>query len=391
MKELTCVVIGGGYAGIHAVKAIQKRLQNKQALRVILINAKPYHVKKVLLFKPAAQETPIKVPLKQIFPEDVDIVQGNVFSVDYIKKSIAIRNDKEEQQQINYDFLVIAAGSSFQQLIEVRGGISLSSYENAQRIRQQWLNNLRIAKETKDPMERKRLLTIAVAGAGISGIETSAYLAEQVRNTAESNDFNLEEVRVLLINSKERLFVDGPKKLSGKLEKRLNKLGVKVIHDEKVVRVKEGKVDLENGNSIPTGLCIWTTGLIPNPNLASWGLPLTEDGRLVVDSSYRVKGMDSIYSIGDCARIIDPSTGVEDKMTCKEATIQARRLGKVIRADIYQKKAPVHQTPITTYCFGLGEKKGLVWVALPKLDLYLSGKIGYWIRKTTWDIASLVK
>jgi NADH:ubiquinone reductase (H+-translocating) len=391
MKELTCVIVGGGYAGIHAVKAIRKRLQNKQALRVILINPNPYHIKKVLLFKPAAQETPIKVPLKKIFPEGVDIVQGNVFSINHLKKSIEIRNDKGEQKQINYDLLVIAAGSSFQQLDELRGGINLSSLENAQRIRHHWLNNLRLAKETKDLTERKRLLTLTVVGAGISGVETSAHLAEQIRNTAVSNGFNQEEVRVLLINSKDRLFVDGPRKLSEKLERRLNKLGVSVIHDEKAVKVKEGKVEVENGNSIPTGLCIWTTGLIPNPNVASWGLPITEDGRLIVDSSYRVEGMEGIYSIGDCARIMDPSTGGEDKMTCKEATIQARRLGKVIKADLYNQEAPVHHTPITTYCFGLGEKQGLVWLALPKFNLYISGKVGLWIRKLTWDIASLVK
>lgn len=50
-------------------------------------------------------------------------------------------------------------------------------------------------------------------------------------------------------------------------------------------------------------LCVWTFGLLPNPTLRSFGLPLTPDGRIIVDASYRVKGAAGVYSIGDCAHI----------------------------------------------------------------------------------------
>lgn len=389
MRKMTYVVIGGGYAGIHTVKAIQKKVQKKnQSHRVILIDPNPDHIKKVLLFKPAAKKTNIKIPFKRIFPNGVEIIQGFVTAINHFDKSISVRRSSEEEILINYDAVIITVGSTFQSMD--RGGIELSSLNNAERIHQRWKENIQLAKHTDDKEERKRLLTVTVVGAGISGIETSALLAEQIRLAAQSNGLS-QEVRVLLINSKERLFMDGPEKLSRKLESRLKELGVEVLHNERATYEANGKLELESSKSIPTGLCVWTTGLVPNPILSKWELPLTENGRLKVDSSYRVIGRDGMYSIGDCARIIDPKNKMEDKANCKEATIQGKRLGKIIQADLNKQKVPVHKKPMTTYCIGLGEKQGLVWVALPTLNLFLSGKLGYWIRKMTWDMASLVK
>lgn len=53
-----------------------------------------------------------------------------------------------------------------------------------------------------------------------------------------------------------------------------------------------------------------------------------------VDASYRVSGKSAIYSIGDCAHVIDPENGKADGMTCKEGILQAKRLGEVIEADL---------------------------------------------------------
>ncbi|MCE5168242.1 hypothetical protein LQV63_02780 [Paenibacillus profundus] len=66
MKEITCIVIGGGYAGINAVKALQQAFANKangKSLRLILINKEPHHFRKVLLFKPPAGEADIALCL----------------------------------------------------------------------------------------------------------------------------------------------------------------------------------------------------------------------------------------------------------------------------------------------------------------------------------------
>ena len=390
MKKMTCVVIGGGYAGIHAIKAIQKNIGRNQSIRIILIDPNPYHIKKVLLFKPAVEKETIKIPWKRIFPSNVEVIKGYVTMINHKDRRITCQNDMGEEQ-LTYDNVVITVGSCFQKIAPNTGGISLSSPENGELIFNQWNENLALASKANSQKERKKLMTATVIGAGISGIETSAALAEKMRKVATNRGLNPRDVKVMLINSKKVLFDEGPGKLGIKLEERLFQQGVQVIHNAKAICENNGIVELDNGQCIPSGLCVWTIGLVPNPILSSWDIPLTTDGRVKVDESYRVKESIGIYCIGDCARIVNPRTGVEDQMTCKEAIAQARRLGKIIKADILHKKSPVHKTPMTTYCFGLGKKQGLVWVGLPKLNFYLSGNLGFWIRKLTWDIASLVK
>ena len=69
-----------------------------------------------------------------------------------------------------------------------RGGISLTDQQTAV-IRERWRANLRQAVHETDVRERKRLMSVAVAGAGISGIETSAELALEMQKEALYLDF----------------------------------------------------------------------------------------------------------------------------------------------------------------------------------------------------------
>lgn len=47
---------------------------------------------------------------------------------------------------------------------------------------------------------------------------------------------------------------------------------------------------------------------------------------MLVDEMLSRQGVPGVYSIGDCARIVDLTTGKTDQMTCKEGVIQADQL-----------------------------------------------------------------
>lgn len=142
---------------------------------------------------------------------------------------------------------------------------------------------------------------------------------------------------------------------------------------------------------MPVGVCVWTLGLTTPPSLPKLGLPLNEDGNVKVDNTYRVEGTTNVYSIGDCAHIVAAATGRADGKTCKEATAQAARLGKIIAAHITGKRSPVHVGFIDLFCFGLGPGRGMVWTRLAGKNIVITGKLGWLIRKYTWDSASLLK
>lgn len=394
MNDLTCIIIGGGHAGLAALKAIKETTQamaNGRRIRFVLFDKQPGHVRKVLLFRPAVGGEKIMIPWTHWFPEGVEFIQGTVISVDSGDKQILYTDSQGHNARIHYDLLVVAVGSIVRQPDPNEGGIALTDMQAAKEIQERWRSNLRTAAREKNSEEKKRLMTIVVAGAGISGIETSAELTHAMREEAKALGLNPSDIAVYLLNAQQRLFPDGPEKVGRKLDQMLSDCGVTVIHNRKAIREKAGVVTLNNGECLPVGLCVWTIGLIPNPALRSMGLPITPEGQVLVDESYRVKGAPGVYSIGDCARIIDPKTGKADQMTCKEAGIQADRLGKIVMADLEGLPAPVHKSYKELFCIGLGENRGLVWTRQWGLDMIISGKLGWKARKLGWDLASKLR
>ncbi|GFZ77037.1 hypothetical protein GCM10008018_23180 [Paenibacillus marchantiophytorum] len=394
MREQTCVIVGGGYAGIHTIKALLKGFQGKptgKKLRILLIDKESYHLRKVLLFKPAAGGENITIPLTDLFPEGVEFIQGTVTKVDSESKQLHYTSAKGIACSQNYDQLVITVGSIVRQTDPDLGGIALTNLQTAEQIRVQWRTNLQKAIHCQDEKERERHLSVAVAGAGISGIEAAAELVYTMKQEAKEQGLDPSAVKVYLLNAQERLFHEGPAKVGRKIEHILRNAGVIVRHGFKALYEKDGRLTLSNGEQLAVGLSIWTLGLLPNPILRTLGLATTKEGQLIVDACYRVQGTVGIYAIGDCALIIDPTTGQADRLTCKEATAQAARLAKVISADLEGTRAPEHASFMDFFCIGLGPGRGMVWTRKWGLDLMITGKLGWKVRKFTWDQASLLQ
>lgn len=394
MKQLTCVIIGGGHAGIQALKVLQgtfRKKRNGLRVRFVLIDKQPAHVRKVLLFRPAVGEENICVPWSQWAADGTAFVQGTVTSVDGGDKRIRYTDAQGSEVVLNYDLLVVAVGSVLRKPDPEQGGIALCDLASASDIRDRWRANLMKAASESDPRERKRLMSVAVAGAGISGIETGAELSHAMRREAPDHGLNPDDVTVWLLNAQDRLFPEGSARAAHKLEQMLPAIGVRVLHQRKAVREEAGEVILDNDERLRAGLCVWMIGLMPSPSLRDMGLPLTEDGRVRVDECYRISGVPGAYSIGDCAAVYDPATGASDRMTCKEAGMQAIRLGKIITADLEGRPAPSHQTMMDFYCIGLGPGHGLMWARKWGLEIIMTGKLAWNMKKIAWEYASRLR
>lgn len=394
MKQVTCIVLGGGFAGIHAVKAIHQAFCEQNAgikLNLMLMDKLEAHVRKVLLFQPAASGEPITVPWKQLLPEGVYFIQGAATHIDHEQKQLHYQDQNRNEEKLPFDKLVVTVGSMAEKHATDQGGISLIDTVSASDIRTTWMANLKEAAMTANSLDKRRLMCAAVAGAGITGIETAAELAHAMKAEASCIGLNPHDVQVHLLNAKARLFQEGPVKVSHKIERTLAACGVTVHHQCKAVYEKDGLLNVSSGKSLPIGLTIWTLGLKPNPILRQLSLPLTKDEQVQVDASYRVNGRSDIYSIGDCAHIVDPVTGIADGMTCKEAIPQAQRLGSVLYADMTGGTAPQHKNVITSFTIGLGPDRGIMWTRKWGLDMIVTGKLAYRIKVYLWNYASLLR
>jgi len=395
MNALTCVIIGGGYAGLQALKQIKKKtrsMANGRRLRFVLVDKQPGHLRKLRLFRPTTVEEEIVIPWKQLALDGYEFVQGTVTSVDSGRKRIRYTDAQGNDARMQYDLLIVAVGSIVRRPDPDQGGIALTDPQAAADIRERWRANMRKAAGEMNREERKRLMTIAVAGAGISGIETAADLALAMRKEATALGLNSSDISVYLLNAQDRLLPEGSEKARRKLDQMLGECGVTVLHNRKAMREEAGLVTLSNGDGLAVGLCIWMTGLIPNPTLRSIGLPLTPEGQVLVDECYRVQGMPSVYSIGDCARIVDERTGRVAQMTCFEAGEQGLRLGKIVVADLMGRPAPIHKSAksnMDVFTIGLGQN-GLFWIRKGRLDMVMTGKIPGKIKKLVEDGASML-
>ncbi|NEN81602.1 NAD(P)/FAD-dependent oxidoreductase [Paenibacillus elgii] len=391
MESKTIVVVGGGYAGLNAVRALQKQYAHaKQKVRLILVDKEPYHLRKVLLFKAAVGEPELRVPFSCYFGDEVTCITAALTSVNASRRTIQVTYPDGTTGALLYDRLILALGSIVVSPTPEQGGIPLTSVAAAEQIRNELKRKVEQARLEREPSQQKSLLSVAVVGGGITGMEASAEIAYWLKREAEQGGLDPRLAEVHLVHSGKRLMDNAPAVVGRKAESRLGRVGVNVRYGVRGTKHADGVLHLSDGSKLLAGVCVWTLGLKPNPALKQLGLPTEADGRLTVDAHYRVKGTRDIYAIGDGARIIDPRTGQEDAMTCKEAIPQAQRLAKIISSEMEGKEGPKHRSFMPLYCIGLGPEDGLFWMRQWGMNLILTGKAGLFVRNATWDSASLI-
>lgn len=392
MKHI--VILGGGFAGINLVNRLIKEFGHSigNDVKITLVDKNSYHFRKVLLFKMITEDVDLKVPFTRYCTNGVEYLKGEVTTIHYTEKAITLKMENEQNITLQYTYLVMALGSVVKEVSGNLGGITLSGMESALNIRQKLQSLIIQAKAEENKEVRKRFLCIAIVGGGITGIETAAELTTWFKEEVRKAGLNSNEVEVILFESKERLLPQLPVKVSKRLVKELNGIGITVCTKTKVKQYDGGQLICVDDTTYMVGECIWTLGVKVNPFIQALPFPLTKENQILVTDTYCIQGYPDIFAIGDCARIVDRKTNEADGMTCKEAIPQAARLSKIFKKEVYSSPHSItHRAlPIKLYCVSLGPNNGFVWAQKWGINFTISGKIGARIREKTWDQASLL-
>jgi NADH dehydrogenase len=156
--------------------------------------------------------------------------------------------------------------------------------------------------------------------------------------------------------------------------RKLEQRGVE-IHVNETLESYDGEAAvLSGGTTVPARTLVWTAGVKASPLLHEFGLPLDDRGRVRVDATLRVEGLDDVWSLGDCAAVPNTRTpGHVDPPTCQHALRQARRLAKNLSGD---------PKPYGYRMLGqvatLGRFKGIADV----MGIHVSGFLGWFIART---------
>lgn len=300
------VIVGAGYAGVLTAKKLEKRLGKNSNVSIMIIDKNPFHTMLTELHEVAAarvDEDGIRLSLKRIFAgRNIDVRQDTVESIDFGKRTVLGKSG-----QYPYDYLVIAAGSK-----HTYWGIpgakensyGLWSYEDAIKLRERIREVFRKAAVETDDAEKKRLLTFHIVGASFTGVEMAGELAEYVPILCDKYEIGRELVSITVMDMLSRIVPALPEKLSAKAERRLARMGVRVLLNTSVMRVGSDVIEYgDNGNLISekTGTVVWAAGIEATDvtQKAASALQSNGRGRIKLDQYLRSLDDERVYVAGD--------------------------------------------------------------------------------------------
>jgi NADH dehydrogenase len=299
------VIIGAGYAGILTAKKLAKKFKKQKDISITIIDKNPFHTMLTELHEVAANrvdEDSIKISLSKVFAgRNVNVKLDTVTSIDFEKKNVVAENDTYP-----YDYLVLAAGSK-PTYFGIPGAEEFSfklwSYEDAVVLKDHIHSTFRKAACMTNEEERKKMLTFWTVGAGFTGVEMVGELAEYVPILCEKFGIKRSDVSLYNVDGLSRVIPNLTEKLSAKVERRLNKMGVSVILNSFVSEVGADFIKLKQGDKIvsfTSGTVIWAAGIQSSDVTQQAGKSLeTTRGRIQVDSFLRTTKDENVYVIGD--------------------------------------------------------------------------------------------
>ncbi len=293
------VILGAGYAGIEAALHLNKK-GRKDDLEIVLIDRHPYHTLLTEIHEVAGNrvsEDSVRIPLKDIFRDTrVQLVQDHIVRFDFEGKTLA-----SDTAVYPYDHLMIAIGSTpnfygIQGMAE--NALTLWSFEDAVRIRDHIKECFYKASVEKDEMERARLLSFVVGGAGFTGVEMVGELAHWTRALAKENDIPYSEVRVVVVDLLDRVLPVLDVKNSQKAHRHMQKMGIEVLLSACINELTPEYVDLGD-DRIQTRTLIWAAGVRAAHETDALGLPTVGGARRIQVDSFCRTGKPGVYAIGD--------------------------------------------------------------------------------------------
>src|SRR5207248_11005776 len=188
--------------------------------------------------------------------------------------------------------------------------------------------------------ERARQLTFVLVGAGPTGVELAASIAQMAAVTLRGQFRRIDPAKssVILVEGGKRILPTFAESLANKAARRLDKLGVKVATGVKVEKVDETGV-VANGKGIPSATVLWTAGVAPSPVLKLLGAKTDRAGRVTVGPFMNVQDVAGVFVVGDASSVVcdgRPVPGV-----AQAAIQEGRYVGRLISRQL-KGRAPRH-------------------------------------------------
>jgi NADH dehydrogenase len=355
------VVIGGGYAGVMAAN----HLRVNGDIAITLINSRPEFVERIRLHQLVTGSDDAVVEYSDMLGPGIRLLVDTAERIDAASRTVTLGSGAT----VGYDYLVYAVGSTGAALT-VPGAAEfaypISELEHAEA--------LRAAMAQVHPGA-----PVCVVGAGPTGIETAAELAEEGQTAT------------LVCGGVLGPYLSGPGRRS--VAKRLRKLGVTVVDgpSAKVTEVRQGSVRLADGHELASVLTIWTAGFgVPDLAVRS-GLATDAIGRLLTDETLTSIDNPYIVAAGDASAPSDSPL----RMSCQSAIPLGAQAANTVLSRIAGTQPAVVNQAFAGQCISLGRKAATIQFAHTDdtaMGVYVGGRAAASVKEavcrgTVWQLA----
>ena len=372
MNKPKVVILGGGFGGLAAARALYKSAE------VTVVDRHNFQTFLPLLYQVstaglAADHVayPIRGALRKT---NIKFRMGSPISVDHKNKEVKL----DSSEVLQFDHLIVALGS-----VSADFGIpgvneyalGMKTVHEALTIRAEIMRRF----EDLCRFEDETKLSISVIGGGPTGVEMAGAIAELIRGPLKSDQANAaSHIQVSLIEAGPRLLPPFAPSLSERTKKDLEKLGVKVLLNTAVKAIEHRKIILKDDSVLNSEITIWAAGVKGSDAMAQLNLP-TNGNRVAVEPTMQVKNYPNIWALGDIAGALGKD-GRPLPMVAPVAIQQGKFIAKQI-ARLMAKK------PLTDFKYldkgsmaTIGRNKAVVQVKGLKISGPIAWLIWLWLH-----------
>ncbi|SDM62681.1 NAD(P)/FAD-dependent oxidoreductase [Allokutzneria albata] len=310
------VIVGAGFGGLAAARALRGA-----PVEVTVVDRMNHHLFQPLLYQVATALLPpgdVAPAIRDVLrgQHNAKVLLGEVVGFDTAAKEVDVVLSDGAGRKIGYDTLVVAAGATdsyfgHDEWREVAR--PMKTLADAIDLRSRLLSAFENAAAAEDPAECDRWMTIAIVGAGPTGVELAGQVAAMARRTLRRQFRGLLDptrVRIVLLDAVDSVLPPFSPKLREHTRRTLEKLGVEVRLGKKVTGVDGDGVVYEPGDErLPARTVIWSAGVKASPlaeELAkATGAESDRKGRILVEPDCAVPGHPEIFAIGDMISLND--------------------------------------------------------------------------------------
>jgi NADH dehydrogenase len=372
------VIAGGGFGGLEAARKLERLLPRGSA-QVTLVSDQNFMLYTPLL--PGAAGGTLEprhavVPLREQL-HHTHLRLGAVTGADPARKVLHVTTGDGREQELSYDHLIVAVGSVARTL-PIPGlaehAVGMKTLPEAIALRNRLLQSLEVAEGIDDPTARASWLTFVFVGAGYAGLEGLAELQDFATDLLERYPRCRDQgMRFVLVEARDRVMPEVPSSLADFAVRELEARGIEIKTGTTIESLTAETATLAGGDVLACRTVVWTAGVKPSPVVKRLGVQLDErSGRIVVDRTLRVAGVDGVWAIGDAAHVPDPSDLERPTPpTAQHAIRQGRTVAKNVARALSGRKPKTFTYRTLGVFVDLGRGKavastvGLRWSGVP--------------------------